>query len=506
MQHVFHPPLYTPRARNISGATLPTAIACLLVFFLAACSPHPPAAPPDMSWNASSEETNSQPPPSQGNTTIPDKVSLPQALERAWAENPDRAAVTARLAEAEALIAERQAAFWPSLKVYNEFLQGESPSASLFKSIDQRQLNQRTADFNRPGRFQNFETGLTASYSLYNGQRNQLRLQMAKHHKAAVTQARAEVNNELSAAVTDTFCAIGVAQKALEIDRKRINVLKKEIRLAKARYKAGGTLKADLLSLQARLSKARAQQSQNRAEAKSARAALAVLMDLPPEHAPEVAPLDSLPLEVPSNYQEALAHAAAHHPALARAREKAQKAHIGLDLAWASYLPRLSAQAHYYHDDPHMEYSRDRENWTLGLMLNWDLFSGFRRQAKVDKAHATLAATRAENRKTSQRIRQNIIQDLARIQAAEDQLTATRKQVAQAEEALRLVRIRFQGGSAALTRFLGAELAYHEALADQNTAHYALLRAQAALAQDVGAWQQKQTNAMPAPTPSPSSP
>lgn len=451
------------------------------------------------------ESTGLQAVPS-GNTPIPAKVSLSQALERAWDANPDRAAITARLAEAEAVIAERQAAFWPSLKVYNEFLQGESPSTSLFKTIDQRQLNQRTADFNRPGRFQNFETGLTASYSLYNGQRNRLRHQMAKHHKAAVAQTRAEVTNELGAAVADTFCALKAAQKDLKIAHKRIHVLQQEVRLAKTRYTAGGTLKADVLSLQARLSKARAQQTQTRAEVESARAALAVLLGIPPEHAPQVSTLDSLPVEVPPSYQEALAYAAAHHPALARAREKARKARLGLDLAWASYLPRLSAQGHYYHDDPHMEYSRNRENWTLGVMLDWELFSGFRRQAKVDKAQASLAATRAENTKTIQRIRQNITQDLARLKAAEDRLTATRKQVAQAQEALRLVRIRFQGGSAALTRFLAAELASHEALANQNAAHYALLRAKAALAQDIGAWHQHHTHAVHTPPQSASSP
>ena len=434
------------------------------------------------------------PPAPAPNATTPSlasPLSLDAALQRAIADNPQRRIVAARLARAEAVIAERQAAFWPQVSLYTEHLQGESPSASLFKSIDQRRLDQRNVDFNRPGRFQNFETGIKANLQVFNGRRDTLRLQIAKHRRAALTHTRAEVINDLCTAVTETFCTILAAEETVATAKHRITLLREEVRMAKIRFEAGGTLKADVLSLQSRLSQAKSAHTRARARASSARAALAVLLDLPPDQCPDITGSPRLPVQLPATYHKARTYALNHHPALTRAREQTEQARLGLDLAWAAYLPRLLAQGKYYHDDPHMAYSRERENWTLGLVLDWQLFSGLSRQAKVEQARGRMAEVRARNRQTRQRILQNLKQDLAEREAARDRLQASRHRVEQASEALRLVRIRYQGGSATLTRFLSAELARYAAQEAETASRFDLLRIQAAIARDIGAWHRR---------------
>jgi outer membrane protein len=68
----------------------------------------------------------------------------------------------ARIQQSEAMLDEAVSAFWPVIDVYGEYLQGNAPSAYLFKTIDQRKLPPNT-DFNNPGWFENYEVGIPGS-------------------------------------------------------------------------------------------------------------------------------------------------------------------------------------------------------------------------------------------------------------------------------------------------------------------------------------------------------
>ena len=84
-------------------------------------------------------------------------LTLIDVLAIARANNPDLLMALARIERARAMLEKSTAPFYPQVKIYTEYLQGDAPSAYLFKTIDQRKLPPGT-DFNDPGWFENFES------------------------------------------------------------------------------------------------------------------------------------------------------------------------------------------------------------------------------------------------------------------------------------------------------------------------------------------------------------
>ena len=91
-----------------------------------------------------------------GKFILKNPLSLADAIKVAVVNNPDSAMASARIIQAEAMIEMSKSSFWPNIGFYTEYLQGDTPSASLFKTIDQRKF--QANDFNNPGWFNNFES------------------------------------------------------------------------------------------------------------------------------------------------------------------------------------------------------------------------------------------------------------------------------------------------------------------------------------------------------------
>ena len=109
-----------------------------------------------------------------GEISVPSPLPLKEAVRIALRNNPDMDMAIARIRQSEAMIDEAMAAFWPFISVYGEYLQGDAPSAYLFKTIDQRMLPP-DVDFNYPGWFENYEIGGRVRWNLFNGGRDLLR-------------------------------------------------------------------------------------------------------------------------------------------------------------------------------------------------------------------------------------------------------------------------------------------------------------------------------------------
>ncbi len=113
-------------------------------------------------------------------------LSLDDAVVLALRNNPDRHQTLARVLQSRAMLEGAESRFWPRLRVYTEYIQGDAPSSYLFKTIDARRLPPQT-DFNEPGWFENYETGIEATVNLFRGGRDVLAQKMAKEDMAVVT-------------------------------------------------------------------------------------------------------------------------------------------------------------------------------------------------------------------------------------------------------------------------------------------------------------------------------
>ncbi|MBW1671180.1 MAG: TolC family protein [Deltaproteobacteria bacterium] len=412
-------------------------------------------------------------------------ISVFDGIRIAIHNNPDIDIAISRIRQSEAIIDEANAAFWPSLAFYTEYLKADSPSTYLFRRIDQRRLASET-NFNYPGRIENFEIGFSARWNIYNGGRDVLRKKMSETGLEINRLDRLTVENALIASVIQTYYSTLAAKDFIRIAKESVATVDNELRVMLVKYNAGGALKSDTLSLEVRLAQTMENLIRAQNNYKLTLAALANLMGADADTEIELSGGEWRPVELPADYDDGIVTAMGIRPELLKARKQIIQSSMALDMEKGGYLPRLDAQGRYYSDDPGLSYNGNRANWVAGGILNWDVFTGFSTGAKVRKARAVLDQMLAADRKTTQSVQLDVKTAYLRMSEAKARLSVAKASVAQAEESLNLVGIQYEGGSATITRYLDTELALNTARVRETSAFYDCKKAQADIGRSLG--------------------
>lgn len=418
-----------------------------------------------------------------------DPLSLTRAINIAIANNPNLRQAVHRVTRARAMKALSDSAFWPTAGFYTEYMQGDAPSVYLFKALDQRQLPQNI-NFNDPGWFENFETGLGAQINLFNGGRDYLGYRMAQQDVDISDLDRQSIINSLKAQVIAAFHDVLSASEFVDIAEASVVTVSEQLRIMQVQYEGGGVLKSDVLTLKVRLAQAEESLVESKKRYNLAKTALAHLMGFdPPEGSRDLAltvKTAGIILDVPATYEEGIIYAFDHRPELEKIRKLLVKSRMGVDVSKAGYLPRIDMMGKYYVDDPHMDYDRDRENWTVAVMFNWDLFSGFSTRARIKKADAIVKEMLAADREAALNIKLDVKNAYLNLEAARSRYDVAASSVESAEESFRLVKEYYQGGAVTVTRYLAAELDRNRSRIRATAAFYDKIKANAEFARAIG--------------------
>jgi outer membrane protein TolC len=232
-----------------------------------------------------------------------------------------------------------------------------------------------------------------------------------------------------------------------------------------------------MLLAQVRVGELEAQRAQAAGDALVARLGLAVQMGLPGDTSA------SLPAALPGTATiRALVDAGWPHADGAEARRDVQAAQLGARAARAdvqrtngSWLPTVGAMVR--HDWATVDQPFGGSPfWTVGVMASWQLLRGGADLA--DRERATARARAAAERASGAAAQASLEATQARIRrdVALERLAIADRSLVQAQEALRLVQRRYDGGLAAITELLDAAAARTAAdLASVAARHDALV-------------------------------
>ncbi len=414
-------------------------------------------------------------------------LALKEAIAIARTNNPDVLITLARLQKAKAWLEQAKAPFYPYVGLYTEYLQGDAPSAYLFKTIDQRQLAP-DVDFSYPGWFENYEAGVKAGINLYNGGRDLLQKKIAATEVTVSEFDRRRIENQLIAMVTNAYYEALAAHDFIQTAQASVATVKAQLRIMNVRFESGGALKSDILSLEVRLAQAQERLVKSQNQHQIALANLANILGMNFDVPFTIKDEHEQPPEIPNQYPAGLVYALEHRPELFKMREQLRQSRMAIDVSRSGYLPRVDFQTRYYMDDPNMAYDTDRDNWTAGIMINWDLFTGFSTAADQQKASALLAEMMAADRKTLLAVKFDVKRAYLNLFEADERLKVAQSSVAKAEESFKLVKRQYEGGSADITRYLEAELANNQAHISAIAAFYDNRKALAEIGRAIGYW------------------
>jgi len=418
--------------------------------------------------------------------------NLQQAIDHALIYNPNLQIMQDRIFQAEAQLDIALSSFYPTIKTSLSYTHTTDPSRAFGMIISQRRLDLSSPpsiDFNNPGGTDNYRPEVTARYSLFRGGRDYYNSKAAQLGVDAATLDKSATRNYLIQTVSSTFYAYLASIEVDHVADRSIEAVKNELRQSKNRYEAGSVLKSDLLTLQVQLAEAQDTKIQTSNAIELTKIGLKSLLGIT---ANETFEIDSstqwtMP-QADKSFDELLELAIEQRPETQTANKQIAIAQQQLNAAKGAYLPTADAYVSYGSDSKDLDYNTNRDNVTAGVMVELDIFSGFRDSSKIKKAEHQLAIAQKSAKQTQLMIEKSVKSAHLKVVEALARIKVTSSSVAASEEALRLVNEQRKAGTVTVTRYIEAEVARDKSHARNISARFDALRAEAELNRAMGAW------------------
>jgi outer membrane protein TolC len=380
-------------------------------------------------------------------------LSLDEAIALALDGNADLAVAEARRDLAGSQGRKAASPLWPQLALESGYVRSVDPVAVFGTKLRQGRFGPEDLDFetlNNPDAIDDWSTALGLRWSILDPKIWAGRA--AARHQAEAADWSATRTREATILITRTLyyraqtavSQLGAAEAALEASGATVE----SFRLRRER---GLLTDADLLQAEAELAAARAQMLE------AERTRLDAIQDLGRHLGWETEtlpiPADSLAVPQPLEEGEHDPEARADLLALAAAADAAGSAATRASLSW---IPAIDAFARYATHGTDA-FSVDEDNWTVGIMLRWPLFTGFSRSADIRSAKLERRIAQIEYEQALRDAEAEIDQAERAVASVRRQVEATQAAFDAADAGRVLMRRRFEEGLATAADLLQAE-------------------------------------------------
>lgn len=380
-------------------------------------------------------------------------LTLEEALEAARENSPTVESAVRRVESAAASVNEARSAYYPTVTLGGAYTRTDNPPQAFFMNLNQRQANVQS-DFNQPDDTENLRLSAGLKWMLLDGGQRDLSRRLAALQEMASADQLQAARHELTYQVTRSYYFLEQARKNVVVQEATVERITESLRIARARLDAGAALKTDVLHLDVQLSEATENLIRARNASRLAVSALnnAIGASMVSESTaltlPDLANLPPLPV------MENLAPD--QRPELAAMQKMEEAGRLEASRATRERLPTLSAFGSVDWDN---DVSSDFEqSYFAGAALEWDIFTGFRNNARIAAARANSLEQEARRRDLENQLTLELEQAYFNAGEALQRIEATKRSVDSAAEAYRITRTRYEEGAADITELLTAQV------------------------------------------------
>ena len=386
-------------------------------------------------------------------------LTLAEAARLALESNPALDASAAGEQAAEAGVRVAESARLPRLSWQESYTRSNNPVFAFGSLLNQRRFSE--ANFaipalNNPSSIQNFQSLVRVEQTLFDARRAKSAIASARLQQELSETETLRRRGDVLLAVVQTYFGANLAAAGLETSQEALRSAAADLERARAMFAAGMTTQADVLAVQAHSAALEQQRIQAAGDAEIAMVALNDAL--------------GLPLDTPRTLTTPLVEASAPADDLAarivrgRAdRPDLRQSALGVDIAaesarqaQAARLPQVFAQGVFEADRARFV-DQGGANWLAGVGMRWDLWKGGETRARIDQAAAQRAQAEAERRRAASAAEVEIRQAWTAFSTATERLAVAGAAIEQAEEALRIVRDRYEAGLDDVTSLLRSE-------------------------------------------------
>ena len=275
-------------------------------------------------------------------------------------------------------------------------------------------------------------------------------------------------------------------EKMLVVSKKEVERLESHRTVAKNLFNEGVITKNDLLQAEVRLSDAK----QRMLTLKNLRAIGASrinnILSRPLNTAIEVedVPLNAISGDKLPALEKAWTNAENQRLELGIIDREIKTMELEETVKRSDYFPKLFAQGGYNYAEN--RYQLQEDNWSIVMGINLNLFSGGSTKAEVSKVRHRKEQLNEQRKKLADDIRLDVEKNYLDIKNAEEKIMVTKDAVAQAEENLRINKVRYEEGIGTATDVLDAITLLTTAETNYYRAVYELRRAEAGFGYAIG--------------------
>ena len=330
------------------------------------------------------------------------------------------------------------------------------------------------------------DVNVSVMWPLFSGGRTYYGYKAARSRADAAALMRE--GTELEVAMQARLDYIGVMreQENARVTGDLVRQTEERLRVTREEFEAGRVARFNMLRDEAELANAIQLDTAARSQAALALIALKTTLGVDlssPITATE--PLQYMPERVA--VEDGVQAALAAHPEVRAAEKRTEAAQSEVRSAYGRYLPELSATWMYdwqWMRNRGDEMTERMDGYSAGLVLTIPLFDGFMRENAIGTARARQDQANEQAMLARQQVAKVVHQAALMLQAAEQNVEASRTGLAQADEQFRIVRERYANGRGIQVEVLDAQTTLTRArfnvvaaLADHQTARALWLQA-----------------------------
>ena len=406
--------------------------------------------------------------------SVPQTITLPQAVEVALKNNPTLQAADSYAEAVRHAVAEAKSGYYPRLDFSEGFVRSNNPVFVFGSLLTQRQFTAQDfalGSLNFPLPLDNFRTQFSAAMPIYDAGRTSRGVRDARLDSQGAQRGADRTRQEVIYNVIGAYLNQLLAQESVRVAEASVKSTGEDLVRAKARQSQGQALLSDVLSAQVQLAQAQEELIRAQNDAATAQASLDVAMGLPEDAAEQAqGPLGDVVFDsgtLADRQQRALDL----RPDYQQVLIGKEKAGTGAAGARAQFLPTLNIFSSWEQDNETFA-SHGGNNWAAGATLNFNLFDGGARRAQLAESHARERQAEALRAQMASGIRLQVRQAYLNLAAARQRVDVSRDAASQAEESLKILRNRYEAGLVTITDLLSAETAHARAQRDYLNAVY----------------------------------
>jgi outer membrane protein TolC len=388
---------------------------------------------------------------------LSDGLTLEEAVTLALTDSPRIRMATSGEAVAVARLRQAQSTWLPQIGVSETFTRGDNPVYVFGTLLEQGNFGPENFDpsfLNDPPELDNYRLAVNARLPIFDQLRRWSTISIAD---AGVEQAKLQAEGArqmLRSYTIRAYYGVLIAEAREQVAADAVKAAESGVASIRARYETGLVVQSDLLAAEVQLSNFREQLIAAQGDRAVAHKSLANVLGVPSDTTLEVTAELTAPSFPETPYAELVAAGMERRPDVQIAALGRRQAALGARVAKGQFLPRVDTFANWGQSGETI--SDQNDDMIVGVSVSWNLLDPGRAY-RVSEARAQELAAEAGVDQIRNDAELDILTAHNRFMTAKQRLVVGESAAAQAAEAARIVRDRYDAGLTTITEVLRAD-------------------------------------------------